>query len=276
MKNNKTMYVLFAIVLLSIYLNLAWDAAGMISPVYYNMVMGTIFTCFALLHGNTYMGRKSIVVLAVLAFVISFIMEYAGVKTGFIYGEYHYGAVLGPKALDTVPWLIPLSWFMFMYVSTVTVDAAFGGRYTGWAAPLLFAVLDSVAMTALDVLIDPLWVKRGTWIWTAVQLLPAGSVFYGIPVQNYFGWLLTTIIIFIPYRIILFGNRADSCCPRPGFFSAMFDLRIDYRSRLHRIMDCSVEHRCTVCSAYDRGRLFYRGTSWIHGISKSPIYSSTP
>ena len=159
MKNNKTMYVLFAIALLSVYLNLAWDAVGMISPFYYNMVMGAIFTCFALLHCNTYAGRKSIVVLAVLTFAITFIMEYTGVKTGFIYGEYHYGAVLGPKALDTVPWLVPLSWFMFMYVSTVTVDAAFGGRYVGWATPLLLAVLDSVAMTALDVLIDPLWVK---------------------------------------------------------------------------------------------------------------------
>lgn len=212
------MYVLFAIALLSVYLNLAWDVAGMISPFYYNMVMGAIFTCFALLHGKTYAGRKSIVVLAVLTFAITFIMEYTGVKTGFIYGEYHYGAVLGPKALDTVPWLVPLSWFMFMYVSTVMVDAAFGGQYVGWATPLLFAVLDSVAMTALDVLIDPLWVKRGTWIWTAVQSLPAGSVFYGIPVQNYFGWLLTTIIIFIPYRIILFGNRADSAVRDRNFF----------------------------------------------------------
>jgi uncharacterized membrane protein len=204
------MYVLFAVVLISAYMNLVWDAAGMISPFSYNMVMGAIFTCFALLHGNIYAGRKSIIVLAVLTFVITFIMEYIGVKTGLIFGEYHYGAVLGPKALDTVPWLVPLSWFMFMYVSSVTVDAAFGGRYAGWATPLLFAVLDSAAMTALDILIDPLWVTRGTWTWTAVQSLPAGSVFYSIPVQNYFGWLLTTIIIFVPYRIIFFRNRADA------------------------------------------------------------------
>jgi len=78
------MYVLFAIALLSVYLNLAWDAEGMISPFYYNMVMGAIFTCFALLHGNTYAGRKSIVVLAVLTFAITFIMEYMGVKTGSV------------------------------------------------------------------------------------------------------------------------------------------------------------------------------------------------
>lgn len=204
------MKVLFAAVLLSVYLSLVWDAAGVTSPFYYNMLIGVLFTCFALLHGSIYAGRKSTIVLAVLTVVISFIMEYTGVKTGLIYGEYHYGAVLGPKALDTVPWLIPLSWFMFMYVSSVMVDAAFGGRYAGMAAPLLFAVLDSAAMTALDVLIDPLWVTRGTWIWTAVQSLPAGSIFYGIPVQNYFGWLLTTIIIFVPYRIIFFRNKADA------------------------------------------------------------------
>jgi putative membrane protein len=208
MKTKKLLYILFFIVLLSVYMNLAWDAAGRISPIYYNMIMGAIFTGFALLHGNTYIGRKSMIVLAVLTFIISFIMEYEGVKTGVIFGEYYYGNVLGPKALETVPWLIPLSWFMFMYVSTITVDAAFGRNYTGWVAMFLFAVLDSMAMTALDILIDPLWVTRGTWVWTAVNHLPAGSVFYGIPTQNYFGWLLTTMMIFIPYRICYFMNKS--------------------------------------------------------------------
>jgi uncharacterized membrane protein len=217
-KNNKIIYALFAAVIFSVYLNLAWDAAGMISPFHYNMAMGAVFTLFALLHGGIYVGKKSIVVLAVLTVVISFIMEYAGVKTGIIYGEYHYGSVLGPKALGTVPWLVPLSWFMFMYVSSVTVDAAFGGRYEGWAAPVLFALLDSAAMTALDILIDPLWVTRGTWIWTAVQSLPAGSVFYGIPVQNYFGWFLTTMIIFVPYRIVFFRNNADAAARDRNYY----------------------------------------------------------
>lgn len=218
MKNKKIIYSLLTVVLISTYMDLAWTAAGMTSPYYYNMVMGAIFTCFALLHGSIYAGRKSIFCLAALTFVISFIMEYAGVKTGLIYGEYHYGSVLGLKILDTVPLLIPLSWFMFMYVSTVTVDAAFGGRYAGLAAPFLFAMIDSAAMTALDVLIDPIWVTRGTWIWTAVQSQPAGSVFYGIPVQNYFGWLLTTIIIFVPYRIIFFRNKANLATRDREFF----------------------------------------------------------
>jgi len=218
MKNKKLIYTLFFIVLLSTYLCFAWDAAGITSPFYYNMIMGAIFTGFALLHGDTYIGRRSVIVLAVLTFIISFIMEYEGVKTGIIFGEYHYGDVLGPKALATVPWLIPLSWFMFMYVSTITVDAAFGRNYIGPAAPFLFAVLDSMAMTALDVLIDPLWVTRGTWVWTAVQNLPAGSVFYGIPTQNYFGWLLTTIMIFIPYRVVYFMNRSALAERNRDFF----------------------------------------------------------
>lgn len=207
MKNKKLLYTLFLIVLLSTYLNFAWDAAGLTSPFYYNMIMGAIFTLFALLHGDTYIGRRSVIVLAALTFVISFIMEYAGVKTGLIFGEYHYGDILGPKALETVPWLIPMSWFMFLYVSTISVDAAFGRSYAGWAAPFLFAMLDSIAMTALDILIDPIWVTRGTWVWTAVHNLSAGSVFYGIPTQNYFGWLLTTMMIFVPYRIVFFRNR---------------------------------------------------------------------
>ena len=207
MKNKHLIYVLFIIVLFSTYSELLWTASGRTSPPYYNMAMGAVFTCFALLHGGTYVGRKCIISLAVLTFVISFIMEYTGVKTGLIYGEYHYGDALGIKIFDTVPLLIPFSWFMFMYVSTVTVDAAFGDRFAGRSAPFLFAFFDAAAMTALNVLIDPLWVTGGTWTGTTVQALPSGSVFYGIPAQNYFGWLLTTIMIFIPYRMIFFRNR---------------------------------------------------------------------
>jgi len=218
MNNKKIIYILFFIVLVSTYMDLVWNAAGRISPPSYNIVMGAIFTGFALLHGSIYAGRKSIIFLAIFTFIVSFVMEYAGVKTGLIYGEYYYGDVLGRKILETVPLLIPLSWFMFMYVSTVTIDAAFGGRYTGWGAPLLFAMLDSAAMTALDVLIDPIWVTRGTWVWSAVPSLSAGSVFYGIPVQNYFGWLLTTIIIFIPYRILFFRDRENHIFRDRDFF----------------------------------------------------------
>lgn len=58
MKTKKLLYILFFIVLLSVYMNLAWDAAGRISPIYYNMIMGAIFTGFALLHGNTYIGEE--------------------------------------------------------------------------------------------------------------------------------------------------------------------------------------------------------------------------
>lgn len=208
-KRKKITFILFAMVLISAFLEIGFGYMGKTSPPAYNMIMGAAFACFALLHGITYNGKKAVIFLAVFTFIVTFIMEYYGVKTGLIFGEYHYGDVLGQKILDTVPFLVPFSWFMFMYVSTISVDAAFGGRYTGKAAPLIFAMLDCAAMIFLDVLIDPIWVTRGTWTWTAVHTLPAGSVFYGIPVQNYFGWLITTMIIFIPYRIIYFRNKTD-------------------------------------------------------------------
>jgi uncharacterized membrane protein len=70
----------------------------------------------------------------------------------------------------------------------------------GLTAVLVFAALDSIAMTALDILIDPLWVSRGTWVWTGLDKLQPESIFYNIPVQNYFGWLLTTAVIFTVFR----------------------------------------------------------------------------
>lgn len=93
MKNKNLIYVLFIIVLLSAYSELLWTASGRTFSPYYNMTMGAVFTCFAFLHGSAYTGRKSILSLAALPFLISFVMEYAGVRTGLIYGEYHYGSM---------------------------------------------------------------------------------------------------------------------------------------------------------------------------------------
>ncbi|MEI9965945.1 MAG: carotenoid biosynthesis protein [Caulobacteraceae bacterium] len=46
--------------------------------------------------------------------VISFIMEEAGVRTGLVFGHYHYSDLLGHR-LGHVPLLIPLGWFMMVY-----------------------------------------------------------------------------------------------------------------------------------------------------------------
>jgi putative membrane protein len=62
-------------------------------------------------------------------------------------------------------------------------------------------------MTALDLLLDPIWTTRGSWFWTGLDKLTPEQIFYNIPVQNYFGWLLTTFIIFLIFRTVFFLKK---------------------------------------------------------------------
>jgi putative membrane protein len=45
-------------------------------------------------------------------------------------------------------------------------------------------------MTAWDTVMDPGMAAAGNWVWEK------GGSYFGVPVQNYFGWLLTTFLVY--------------------------------------------------------------------------------
>jgi len=58
------------------------------------------------------------------------------------------------------------------------------------------AFLSAMIMTAWDLGMDPVMVMTGHWVWEVE------GAYFGIPVQNYLGWLATTFCIYFPYRLI--------------------------------------------------------------------------
>ena len=116
-------------------------------------------------------------------FAIAFGMEYLGSRTGFLFGAYTYTELLGPKMLGYVPLLIPLAWFMMLFPSW---------RIAGWLTqswPTRIAAA-ALAMTAWDLSLDPRMVADGAWIWRD------GGAYFGIPLSNFAGWLITAALIF--------------------------------------------------------------------------------
>lgn len=219
--SNKLILFCFSVSLAGIFMNLVWDAInppGVASPMFYNLLVGAVMAIFTFLHSARYFGRDKAIFFFLTTALISFLMEYFGVLNGDIYGAYHYGSSHGPKALDTVPYIIPLSWFMFIYPAIIITNELLnnavrqvkGRKAAGWLLWIVvFAALDSLIATSLDVLIDPIWTSKGAWVWTEVDSLRNEDIFYKIPVQNYFGWLLTTFIIFFLFRVVFFNT--DSC-----------------------------------------------------------------
>ena len=165
---------------------------------------------FALLHAGQRERWRGALTLLVLVIGVSLLFESVGVATGWVYGPYHYTTKLGPKFLGLVPYLIPLTWFMMSYPSFVIADrlvAPAGRGRRGWRL-LAVAAVGGLVMTAWDLIMDPIMVAGGHWVWDT------DGAYFGIPLQNFWGWWLTVFTTFALYLLIR-GERGTS--PDPGF-----------------------------------------------------------
>jgi uncharacterized membrane protein len=149
---------------------------------------------FAILHSGLREGWRKTAYLAVIVFLTGLIFECVGVATGWVYGPYHYTDKLGVKFLGLVPLLIPLAWTMMMYPSLVISDRLIPHAWQGRLRWLAVAALGGMIMTAWDVVMDPLMVSGGHWVWEV------SGPYFGVPLQNYWGWWLTTFVALLVYQ----------------------------------------------------------------------------
>ena len=156
---------------------------------------------FALLHAGQREGWGRALLLLALVFVVSLLFESVGVATGLIYGPYHYTKSLGPLFLGLVPYLIPLAWFMMIYPSFVIAERLIPASWKRWPRLLSVAAVGGLVMTAWDVVMDPIMVAGGYWVWDDLFSKVNGS-YHGIPLQNFWGWWLTVFTTFTLYLLI--------------------------------------------------------------------------
>jgi putative membrane protein len=162
-----------------------------------------VFVLFAIIHCAAWAGWKRMGVFFVLTAVVCYLLEEVGVRTGLIYGPYHYSEMLGPK-LGHVPVLIPLAWFMMIYPSWVVARALLRGVETSSPVGLAGqALIAAMVMTAWDTVMDPGMAAAGNWTWEQ------GGPYFGVPFQNYFGWLLTTFLVYLGAGLLWRGKRPD-------------------------------------------------------------------
>lgn len=124
------------------------------------------------------------------AYTGTFFIEVAGVATGMIFGEYHYGGTMWLQWLN-VPLVIALNWTALILA---TNDLA-----ARWLRqPLAISVLASVLIMAYDLCIEPVAVRLDYWQW-------AGGV---IPVQNYLAWGIVALVFSIPLNYSRIAYRS--------------------------------------------------------------------
>ena len=158
-----------------------------------------LLVAFALVHGIAVYGGRTMFWLIVVCLVVSNVAENVSIVTGFPFGHYHYTDVLGVK-LFLVPVTIGGAYFGAGYLAW-TVALALLGRagaaldgFSRWAVPLVAAVL----MTSWDFMLDPTASTIDKW-WIWEQ----GGGFFGVPLSNYLGWLLTVFVFFTIFSAVV-------------------------------------------------------------------------
>jgi uncharacterized membrane protein len=169
---------------------------------------------FAVLHSADRFGWKRSLLLLGLTFTVSLIFECVGVATGRIYGPYHYTDLLGPKFLGLVPLLIPAAWFMMMYPSFVISSRVIPQGWQVKTRLVGIAAVGASVMTAWDLVMDPLMVAGGYWVWEVK------GTYFGIPPQNYWGWWLTALITLALF-LILGGATLAKSEPHSAWFDQL-------------------------------------------------------
>jgi putative membrane protein len=159
-------------------------------PILGNVGFTLIFVLFALTHCAVLEGFGRTAVFFAISAVVSYGMEEIGVRSGRIYGAYHYSDLLGAK-LGHVPVIIPLAWFMMIYPSWMVARELLKGVDSRSLAGITgLAAVSAWVMTAWDLAMDPGMARGGVWVWEN------GGAYFGVPLQNYVGWLLTTFIVY--------------------------------------------------------------------------------
>ena len=129
-------------------------------------------------------------VIAVFALVsaITILMEGVGTNVGIPFGDYRYTDALQPQ-FARVPVIILAAWFMMLGPAWGVAETLLPDRITeSIGGHALFAAVAAGAITVWDLYLDPQMTMFGMWWWRQEGL------YFGIPLQNFFGWWLTGFI----------------------------------------------------------------------------------
>jgi uncharacterized membrane protein len=139
--------------------------------------------------------------LVLLAGLVGFVAEAISLHWGTLFGgQYAYPAQAG---LFGVPWPIITYWSVFIYTG-YWLNTSFlywlgkskpVNRRSGWPWLALLILADGLAVTAIDLVMDPVSVREGSWMWRD------GGPYFGVPLGNFVGWFCVTAIVSASFRL---------------------------------------------------------------------------
>lgn len=155
-------------------------------PLRYNpslILLGTLVMRLPLVAGIAPLcDRRATLGLCVLV-AYAFAIELVGVTTGWPYGSFEYTIALGPM-LAGVPLGLPV-FFVPLVLNSYLLCLLVLGDAARRRAVRLVSVIATVLL--VDLVLDPGAVAVGFWSYS-------GGLYYGVPLSNYLGWVLSATI----------------------------------------------------------------------------------
>lgn len=159
-------------------------------------VIGTV------LHAAWTLGLSRGIFFLTLASSVGFIFEVLGLTYGIVFGgSYYYNP--GTYSLLGVPLTVIIYWAIFIYTGYCITNSFL--YWLNLKKPMVtknklsklvtLIILDGLIVVSIDLFMDPLMVAEGIWSWIL------GGGYFGVPLGNFLGWFIVSIISCGIYRI---------------------------------------------------------------------------
>ena len=160
---------------------------------YLQIFAGLLPAALIILHAVWTLGLRRGLAFVLLAALIGLYFESLGLRYG-IFGRYVYH--FNQPAVFGVPILVIFYWAVFIYVGYAITNSFLYWlnrkkpevRYKNWLLLSGLILADGIAVTAIDLFMDPLQVRLGSWVWVN------GGSYFGVPARNFFGWFFVTVL----------------------------------------------------------------------------------
>jgi len=200
--------VLWAIILLWLLVTLtSFFLPSVLSANTARFINVGLLSAFTLLHGSRRYGA-AIAVYFLLAVVSTNVFENMSIITGFPFGEYHHTAAMGPKVWH-VPVIVGPIFAVAGYLAWVLAGILLGDVFTpvrgvAVARPVIAAFLT----TSWDLCVDAIGgTANRDWVWAN------GGPWFGVPLINFFGWVLTMWVAFQLFAVFLARRQPPNDIP---------------------------------------------------------------
>lgn len=226
-KGKAPLRYLVIVTVISVVLIILNASLGMVIPFRVEFLMGYIgaLLVFVIWHALLTKGWRRSLMMFGLSFIVAFTAEALGVNFGLVFGDYYYTNILG-TSLFGVPLLAALAWEPIVYAAFCISDMLSQRLVSTLPQSLSksnyiwIAAIGAFATTAWDMMIDPIAVSQGWWVWNGGgPYVP--YVANGVPIQNFIGWLGVAFVINLIYRLVVNGIEQPNQSPALTFYGPL-------------------------------------------------------